>query len=232
MNRTANVVRMQLVNQRTFIWLPLTVLGGSFAVSLAIYAIINSTAHPDQPIYGGGVQAPLWYFAAIGVQALTLTFPFSQAMSVTRREFYLGTMLTAALTAVGLAVIFVVAGLIENATDGWGVNGYFFHLPWIWKSGPLAAGFAFFVAALLVFTVGFWGSTIFKRAGMTGIVVLGIALALVAVLAIWLLTKFDGWAPFWRWINDQGALGLAGWGLLLTAALSAVSYATLRRAIP
>ena len=32
---------------------------------------------------GGAASAPLWYFMALGIGALTFTFPFSQAMSVT-----------------------------------------------------------------------------------------------------------------------------------------------------
>ena len=34
---------------------------------------------------------------------MTLTFPFSQAMSVTRREFFIGTLLTAILGSLELA---------------------------------------------------------------------------------------------------------------------------------
>ena len=59
-------------------------------------------------------------------------------MSVTRREFYLGTLLTAALTSAILAGIAVVGGLVEQATDGWGMNGWFFGLPWIWEAGRSA----------------------------------------------------------------------------------------------
>ena len=92
MSRTLNVVRMQFVNRQTYIWVPLLVLVGAFVLSLMIFAMI-----PDDGVkVGGGSQAPLWYFLVVGVQSLTLTFPFSQAMSVTRREFYLGTLLTAA----------------------------------------------------------------------------------------------------------------------------------------
>ena len=82
-------------------------------LALAIYAML-ANAGVDGPKYGGGAQAPLWYFLVVGIQALTLTFPFSQAMSVTRREFYLGTLLTAALTSAILAGIFVVGGFIEQ----------------------------------------------------------------------------------------------------------------------
>mgnify|MGYP006870045490 FL=1 len=116
MSRTLNVVRMQLANRETFVWVPLLILGSSFVISLIIWGIIAAGGVTTN-MYGGGAQAPLWYFIAVGVQALTLTFPFSQALSVTRREFFLGTMLTAALTAGILALIFVVGGLIEIATN-------------------------------------------------------------------------------------------------------------------
>ena len=122
MSRTLNVVRMQLVNSQTYIWIPLIILGGSLLVSLAIYGILDSSGI-ESPKYGGGAQAPLWYFLAVGVQALTLTFPFSQAMSVTRREFYLGTLLTAAMTAAILSIVFVIGGFIERFTNGWASTG-------------------------------------------------------------------------------------------------------------
>ena len=40
MNRTLSVVRMQLINKQTYIWIPLIILGGAFVLSLAIYAIL------------------------------------------------------------------------------------------------------------------------------------------------------------------------------------------------
>ena len=71
----------------TYIWIPLIILVGALVLTLAIYAILAGNGAPG-PFYGGGSQAPLWYFLIVGIQALTFTFPFSQAMSVTRREFY------------------------------------------------------------------------------------------------------------------------------------------------
>ena len=94
MNRTLSVVRLQLVNKQTFLWVPLLVLGGALVITMAIFAML-----PVDGIVGGGAQAPMWYFLVVGVQSLTLTFPFSQALSVTRREFYVGTMLTALLAS-------------------------------------------------------------------------------------------------------------------------------------
>lgn len=231
MNRTVSVVRMQLINRQTYIWVPLMVLGGALLVTLAIYAIIRN-AGAEGPLYGGGAQSPLWYFAVVGVQALTLTFPFSQAMSVTRREFYLGTLLTAVITGAILAAVFVVGGLFEVATDGWGMNGYFFFLPWIWEAGALGAGLVYFTIAMLFFVVGFWAATIYKRFGSVALTTVLIGIAALLVLWLFLVGMTERWAELFAWFAAQGALGLALWGLLLGAVLAGISYLTLRRAVP
>ena len=231
MSRTINVVRLQLVNKMTYVWIPLLVLGASFLIALAIYAILYSSG-VEGPYYGGGAQAPLWYFGVVGIQALTLTFPFSQAMSVTRREFYLGTLLTAMLTSLILAVIFVIGGLIERLTDGWGVNGWFFGLPWIWEAGPAGAGLFFFSTALLVFVIGFWCATVYKRFGSIGLTILLVGLGALFVLGLFLVGQANAWGTVFRWFAEQGAVGLSLWGLVVVVVLGAVSYGTLRRAVP
>jgi len=231
MNRTLNVIRMQLVNRQTYLWVPVIVLAGSLVITLAIYGIISS-AGVQTAMYGGGAQAPLWYFAVVGAQALSFTFPFSQAMSVTRREFFFGTMLTAMMTSALLAIVFVIGGLLEEATGGWWMNGYFFYLPWIWDAGPAAAGVFFFALALLFFIVGFWGATIFKRWGTAVLVSTILAIALVLVGLLWLVGRMNAWAAVFEWIGAQGALGLSLWGLLLVAVLAGTSLLTLRRTVP
>ena len=50
MNRTLNVVRMQLVNRQTYVWIPLLILGGASSSRSSIYAMIPT----DAPKYGGG----------------------------------------------------------------------------------------------------------------------------------------------------------------------------------
>ncbi|MCC4908628.1 hypothetical protein [Microbacterium sp. cx-59] len=231
MNRTFNVVRMQLVNRQTYIWIPLIILAGSFVITLAIYGILQ-TAGVEGAKVGGGAQAPLWYFLAVGVQALTLTFPFSQAMSVTRREFYLGSLLTAVLTSALLAVIFVLGGFVETLTDGWGMNGYFFSIPWLWESGPLLAGLFYFVLAMLFFVVGFGAATIYKRFGAFGLTLSLIGLGVLLVAALWLVGWADAWAPVFEWFVQIGAGGL----MLLLAGLAALlavgAFPILRRAVP
>ena len=228
MSRTLNVVRMQLINRNTYIWIPLLILAGAFVLSLAIYAIIPS----DGIKVGGGAQAPLWYFLVVGVQALTLTFPFSQAMGVTRREFFVGTYLTAAVTAGILAAVFVVGGLIENATDGWGLNGWIFYLDWIWQAGPLGAFVFYFLLAMLFFSAGFWSATIYKRFGALWLTAILLAIAVAFVGVLWIIGRANAWGPVFDWLGSQGSLGLALWSLVIIAVLAATSFVPLRRAVP
>ncbi|MFE5408120.1 hypothetical protein [Microbacterium sp. NPDC056569] len=231
MNRTVNVVRMQLINKQTFVWVPLIVLGSSLAMSLVIYAILSSSGLPG-PFYGGGSQAPLWVLLFVGISSLTLTFPFSQAMSVTRREFFLGTMLAAAMCAVLLAAVFAIGGIIEDATDGWGINGYFFALDWVVENGPLGAAFFYFVMAMLIFMLGFWSATVYKRSGALLLTLIWVGVGALLLVAIWAITRFEVWGDVITALVELGAVGLAAWGLVLTLVLGGISYLTLRRTVP
>ncbi|BCW20147.1 hypothetical protein NtRootA9_28550 [Arthrobacter sp. NtRootA9] len=227
-NRMLNVVRLQFVNTQTFVLVPALVLGGAWLISMLIFWIIGG-AGVDGVKAGGGSQAPLWYFLAIGIQAMTMTFPFSQAMSLTRREFFIGSLAAAAVSGFGMALVFVLLGLFEQATGGYGINGYFAYLEWIWVAGPFAAGLTYFTATLFFFTVGFWFATIFKRFGALGLTtaLLGTGLVLVAFAA--LATFQQAWPAVGRWFTETGSLGLTLWGLLLTGFLAVGSYLTLRR---
>jgi len=228
MSRVLNVVRLQLINKQTFIWVPLIVLAGAVVVSVLIYAMIPV----DTPKYGGGGQAPLWYFFAIGMTAMTLTFPFSQAMSITRREFFLGTMLAAVFGSLLMAVLFLIGAGIELLTNGWGVNGYVFHLPWLWEAGPIGAGIVYFTLALFFFVFGFTGATIYKSWGPLVLTIVSVALALLLVGLVYLVTRLELWGQVAAGIMDLGALGLALWGLVAVAVLAIVSFLAFRRTIP
>ncbi|WP_194421163.1 hypothetical protein [Microbacterium abyssi] len=228
MSRTLNVVRLQLINKQTFIWVPLIVLGASVVISVLIYAMIPVS----EPKYGGGGQAPLWVFFAVGMSAMTLTFPFSQAMSITRREFFVGTLLTAVMGSAFMAIVFLIGGGIELLTNGWGVNGYVFHLPWLWEAGPLGAFVIFFTLALFFFVVGFTGATVYKSWGPVVLTIASVTLALVLVGLVFLVTRLELWGDVGAAIMNLGALGLALWGLVVVAALSLVSFLAFRRAKP
>ncbi|QPE04659.1 hypothetical protein IT882_00310 [Microbacterium schleiferi] len=225
MNRIGNVVRMQFVNRQTYVWLPLIILGSAFLVTLLIWSMLPLEAMK----YGGGAQAPMWYFFVLGILSLTQTFPFSQAMSVTRREFFLGTLLSSAVTGFILSAIVLVGGLIEQATNGWGMNGYFFALGWLVSGGPLVGAAVVFALTMVFFVSGFVIGTIYRRFGPLVLTVILVGLALLLLGALWVIGQLDAWAPVFGWIATQGPGGLAIGLVIAFIALSGIGYGLLRR---
>lgn len=228
MPRLVNVVRLQLVNRQTFVGIPLMILGSAFVLSLFILALVPYTGIKYA---GGAAGAPMWYFSVVGAQALTLTFPFALSLGVTRREFHLGTFLTAAATAMGLAAIYCLIAIVERATNGWGMNSYF-SLPFLGADQLGTSFLAYFTATMLLFAIGYLGAAVFKRWG-TAVLVFSI-IALVAVLALAItLTARSGTLPgILAWFAALGIAGGAGLALLLVALLWLASYLLVRRLTP
>ncbi len=229
MNRAVAVARMQLTNKWIYLGIPLIILAGSTLISLAIFAMIPDDA--SNAISGSG-QAVMWYFFALGVQALTLLFPFSQALSVSRRSFYIGTVGLFTVVALALAVLYWVLGLIEQATDGWGMNGAIFAIPWIAEGAWYAQILFYFAVTSLFFLLGFWSSTIYKRWRTVGLTAALVGLGAVLLGVIALITWRDAWPSVGAWLVELTPLSLAGWVLAAAALLALTSYATLRRAVP
>ncbi|MEA4943223.1 MAG: hypothetical protein VB080_02170 [Propionicimonas sp.] len=230
MNRVFKVARMQLINKQTFLWVPLMIIGGAFVISWLIFAILRLPTGASG--FNGAAQAPLWYFAIVGVQSLTLTFPFSQALSVTRRTFFLGTMLVAVASGMVVATLYVVLAPLERASNGWGVQSDMFNVVWV-TDGPWYHAWVFFLALTMVFfQAGLWAATIYKRWGATVLttVLVGLGLVLVGLLA--LVAWQNWWTHLGSWFVVQTPLSLGGWMLLLSAVLASSAFLVLRRAVP
>ncbi|PQZ97084.1 hypothetical protein CQ010_18080 [Arthrobacter sp. MYb211] len=229
MERVIKVVRMQLINKWVFIGLPLLILGCSFIFSLAIFWIVRE-AGAEGAVYGGGAQAPMWYFLALGIQALTLTFPFSQAMSVSRRSFYLGTVLLFSACALALSIFYYLMGLVEKATGGWWLDSRFFALEWIADNNAAVQVGFYFVLMVLLFMIGFLIATIYMRWKTTGMVVFFIGLGVVLLGVAALMTFSDFWDNFWSWALTWTAAGVTLWGGAVAVVMAGGSYLTLRKA--
>ena len=228
MSRVVTVARMQLVTKWTYLGTPLVILAAAFLLSIAIYALIPG----NEAKYGGGSQAPFWYFMVLGVQSMTLVFPFSQGLSISRRAFYLGTLGLFALLAAAMTAIYLLGGMAERATNGWGVNGFFFSIPWI-SAGPwYGTAVLYFTLMMFMFIIGFWFATIYKRWGTNGMLVslIGSAVLLLGLAA--LAAFYQWWGSIGGWFAQQTPLTLGAWAALLCVALAGGSYLTLRRATP
>ncbi|MCC3281022.1 hypothetical protein [Arthrobacter caoxuetaonis] len=230
MNRALAVARMQLLNKWIYLGIPAIILVTSTVISIAILAMIPSDGEGTRMAFSG--QSVMWYFLAIGVQALTYTFPFSQALSVSRRSFYIGTLGLFALASLALGVLYWVLGLVEDATNGWGVDGNIFALPWIAESAWYTQILLYFALSMLLFMFGFWFATVYKRWRATGLVTALVGFALLLLGSVAAVSFTDSWAEVGAWFVQLTPLALAGWLLLAGVVLAAGSYGTLRRATP
>lgn len=229
MNRVVNVMRMQLTNRWIFIGIPLIILAASFLLTLIIWSFIPNDGGVR---ISGGSQAVMWYFFALGIQSLTLTFPFSQGLSITRRTFFLGTLSLFSLIALITAVTYWLLGLVEQGTGGWGVGGSFFALDWI-ADGPWYQPVAFYFAVMMaLFLIGFWSATIYKRWQATGLLIAGISVALALVGTLYLIGSRNAWPEVGAFLGSQTQLTVAGWLAILALVLAGGSFLTLRRAEP
>jgi hypothetical protein len=229
MSRVVRVARMQLINKWTYLGVPAVIMASAFLVTYAIWLMIPQNG---QAVYSGAAQAVMWYFFALGIHSMTLTFPFSQGMSVSRRTFYIGTVGLFAAVALAISVLYYILGLIEQATNGWGVNGQLYALGWLAEHPALVQIFFYFISMVALFLIGFWFATVYKRWQTTGMLVVfgGLAVVLLGLVA---LTTWQGWwPPVGAWLLAQTPLSTAGWVSLFCAVLACGSYLTLRRATP
>lgn len=227
MNRVLNAVRMQYANATAYFWVPAVIAVAATVVVVLIGAIIS---HEGQPIYSGAANAPFWFFATAGIQAIILVFPFSLAMGVTRWEFSVSTLL-AAMGAGGLLALFAtILGWFEKLTVGWYVDAYVFYLPWFWQQGAFVAWLLFASFAIVLFQIGFAFAVLYKRYGMMLMVsVMILITALLVVVPVWFISTRDLWAQTLQFFAGLAPLSVSLVALLVSVAISGLGYLALRK---
>lgn len=229
MNRAVGVAKMQLINKWTFLGIPAVIIVLAFLLSLGIWALIPNTVEVK---YSGAGQAVMWYFFGLGIQSLTMTFPFSQGLSISRRSFFLGTVGLFAVLAAVVSGLYVVLGLVEKATNGWGLQGRMFALEWVAEQPWFIQLFFYFVIMLFLFLLGFWSATVYKRWRTTGTLVMCVGFAVLLLGAAALTTWQDRWGDFGAWAASQTPASTGLLALALAAVLGVGAFLTLRRATP
>jgi hypothetical protein len=224
MSTWTKVARYQMVQRFNYVTLPWAALALLFA---AQWATITMLGMHDARLTG--LVAIYAVFFIVGVSTVARSLPFGLALGLSRRSYYLGTVLLAlTLTAVdGL----LLAGLqeVERATGGWGLGMFFFRVQYILDGPWFLTWLTSFVALTLAFVYGMWWGLVYLRWRRMGIRVFLVA-QIIALLAVGLTAdRFAAWPNIGRFFTDLSATGLTGVLAAAAAALLVGGYAAIRR---
>ena len=233
LSRIPAAFKLQFTVPSQMIWVPLVVFFGAWAIAIGIGAWIRHVAGDGDIINTGASQATIWCLAFIAAYSASHTFPFSMALSYSRRVFVLGAFLAFAAVSAGFGALFSIAILLERATDGFWVESYTFDLPFVTQNaGVLGAGILAGAVCLAAMMFGFFWSILYRRVSLVMLWVIALALLALVAVTVMVLTQNGWWPRVWDWLAVQSSYSFAGWVLLLTLGLTAVNYLVIRRAVP
>ncbi|TKJ30743.1 hypothetical protein [Blastococcus sp. CCUG 61487] len=230
MTRVLQAARLHLVHPVVILGIPWLVVAISFAINLAVFHL---TPAGEEEGFSGGVLALYVTVLVVFVQAVTQLLPFAMGVSISRRTFFLGTALVAAVQALLYGIVISALVAIENATDGWG-TGLNYWAPGIFEAdGAVAQVFYSGVPMLAFMCVGIGMGVVHQRWGQAGTwgLIIG-SLVVFGGLAI-LITWLEAWGDVADWFTDQSAVTLAV-GLPVAVALAAAlaAFPGIRRVVP
>ena len=178
-----------------------------------------------------GILALIAGVAFMAAYTASHAFPFSVALSYSRRVYLIGTYLTFVVTALGYSAMAMLAYWIERTTDGFGRHLYIFGIPGFENyGGVFGIGAAASVLVLFFMCFGFFWAILYRRVSIPILwaVIIAVIAGVLGVVA--LITINDGWPTVGLWFMEQTAFSLAAWGLLATIVLGALNYWLIRRA--
>lgn len=232
--RLPSAFRLQFTVASQMIWVPLSVFFLSWVLAIGIGLWLRHLGDgTGDPFYTGASQATIWCLAFIAAYSASHTFPFSMALSYSRRIFVLGAFLAFATVSAGFGALFSIAILLERATGGFWAESYTFDLPLMTQNaGALGAGVLAGTVCLGAMMIGFFWSILYRRVSLALLWVIALALVALLAVSVMVLTQNGWWPQVFDWLAVQSSYSFAGWLLLLTLGLTAVNYLVIRRAAP
>ncbi|MEV6906306.1 ABC transporter permease [Amycolatopsis sp. NPDC051071] len=225
MNTLVTIARYHLVDRLQFLVLPVGVTFFAFGVNLAIFA----TLQEDHQNYSGGLFTLFVFMLVCGALSMTKSLPFGLALGVSRRSYYLGTVLLVAGLSALYSVGIVVLQAIEEATGGWGLNLNYFRVPWLLNGPWYLTLLTSFVLLTLMFMYGMWYGLIYRRAAVVGVVLFSAAQVLVLLGIVLLLTWTGSWSKLGTFFSTLTVGGMTAVLAILVCLAGVGGFATMRR---
>lgn len=238
--RIIDVVRLHFANPGTVLVWPLMIVAMIFLVNLAIWWIVG-TSITDPADRADAIDGFQWsgasffifiYMMVVAVQAMNQTFAYALGLSVTRRDYYLGSAVAFILLAVILTLILATVGAAEGGTGGWGLGGRMFTAVYFGDGSWLQRAFIMLALFLFFFFVGAATAGIFVRFRSRGLTIFFMALGVALVGGAALVTAGGLWAAVGEGLVTAGPAGIAAWSLVATAVAGVAGFFILRRATP
>lgn len=225
MNRTLSVIKLHQRDKFSWVFIPLFILGSSFIVNWLISMMIS-----ENTLYTGGIASLLVYMFVLGIIVVAQTFPFAISFSISRFNYFTGTIVMALLVSFGSALLLMLMSIIENQlTNHWWSGLYFFHLPYLSDGNLLVQLLTFFLFTLHLFLWGFVFGSFYRKFNKNGLLILFPASLLGFTLGFYIITQNQWWVDIWLWLTKHTAFGLSLWLIPFILLNALLSFLMLRR---
>jgi hypothetical protein len=221
------VARLHLVDRFSYTWMVWGLMAFIFAINVAIFAVIPLTQPAGD--FTGALISIYIFMAVIGVQAATKFLPFAFTLGVSRRTYYLGTVLLVVGLCLVYAVVLTVLWWVEGLTGGWWMQLHFFRVPWILDGPWYQVLITNFVLMTLVFVFGLWAGLIYRRFALIGSVIFFGCLSLIVVLGVMVITWRGAWVAFGSFVANLDILAASSLVAVLAVLAGLGGYLTIRR---
>ncbi|UKS26455.1 hypothetical protein LOZ80_33885 [Paenibacillus sp. HWE-109] len=225
MSRSKQVVQLHLRNKYTWFYIPWIILGVNFLINFIIGTALNT----GERMNTGSITSIFIYTFVAGTVTIKETFPFALGLSIRRKDYVLGTILTAFLVNAISALLLTLFSVLEEATDGWGVQMSLFKVGFLSDVSVIGMLGIYLILLLNMYFFGFAISSIHRRFGSTGMYAFFTALLLIGTVGTYSLTHLGLWGGIFGWLV-QHYMALFWWMLPLLAVYLTATYSLLRRA--
>jgi hypothetical protein len=183
MTQTIKALRIQLLKPGVTFAIPWYSVTIAISISVLVFAAIGS-----QVPYSSRVTGALsgFYLSSIGVQPWLVTqlFPFSMALSVTRRAFIQATALLVVAQAVLAGLGLAILDRLETATHGWFVHTRVVDLPHVHQNNFFTQALVYGVPTMALTALTAFLGAVFRAFGQLGLWVFFVGSAAVAAAVV------------------------------------------------
>lgn len=226
MNTLLHVARYHLVDRRQYIAVPPAIMAFVFLVSLVVFAVVPV---PDGHAYTGAMTWVWGFLLVHGIFSVTRSLPFGLALGLSRRSYFLGTILLATGVSAVYALVLTLLQVVERATGGWGFYLHFFRIAWILDGPWYLSWLTSFVVMAFLYVYGMWFGLVYRRWDITGLLTFIGAQVTVLLAATLVTTWIRAWPEVGHFFMTLSAAGLTGVLAAVAAGLTLGGFTTMRR---